>query len=91
MNPRITLAVTGRVLTQVRRDTRTLAMLLVVPCVLIALLWWMFEDAPGSVFDDVGPALLAIFPFTIMFLVTSVTTLRERGSGTLEHSIHISY
>lgn len=84
MNPRITLAVTGRVLTQVRRDTRTLAMLLVVPCVLIALLWWMFEDAPGSVFDDVGPALLAIFPFTIMFLVTSVTTLRERGSGTLE-------
>eukprot|EP01031_Cornospumella_fuschlensis_P048611 gene48611-59526_t len=33
---------------------------------------------------EIGPALLAIFPFTIMFLVTSVTTLRERSSGTLE-------
>ncbi|MBA2644022.1 MAG: ABC transporter permease, partial [Solirubrobacterales bacterium] len=28
--------------------------------------------------------LLALFPFFIMFLVTSVTTLRERSSGTLE-------
>ena len=84
MNPRITLAVAGRVLTQVRRDHRTLAMLLVVPCVLIALLWWMFDDLPGDLFDRFGPALLAMFPFIVMFLVTSVTTLRERSSGTLE-------
>src|SRR5204862_7469137 len=72
-----------RVLTQVRRDHRTLAMLLVLPCLLMALLWWMFEDS-GPVFDRTGPALLAIFPFIVMFLVTSVTTLRERSSGTLE-------
>ena len=78
MNPRITLAVAGRVLTQVRRDHRTLAMLLVVPCVLISLLWWMFEDLPGDLFDRFGPGLLAMFPFIVMFLVTSVTTLRER-------------
>jgi ABC-2 type transport system permease protein len=83
MNPRITLAVTGRVLNQLRRDHRTVAMLLVLPCLLMALLWWMFEDA-GPVFDRIGPALLAIFPFIVMFLVTSVTTLRERSSGTLE-------
>jgi ABC-2 type transport system permease protein len=86
MSPRITLAVAGRVLTQLRRDHRTLAMLLVLPCLLITLLWWMF-DAPGSgnpMFDRVGPALLAMFPFIVMFLVTSVTTLRERTSGTLE-------
>ncbi|MFC7496685.1 MULTISPECIES: ABC transporter permease [unclassified Nocardioides] len=82
MNPRITLAITGRVLTQLRRDHRTLAMLLLVPCLLITLLWWMFEDTP--VFGQVGPALLAMFPFIVMFLVTSVTTLRERSSGTLE-------
>jgi ABC-2 type transport system permease protein len=82
MNSRITLAVAGRVLTQLRRDHRTLALLLVLPCVLITLLWWMFEDTP--VFDQVGPALLAMFPFIVMFLVTSVTTLRERSSGTLE-------
>jgi ABC-2 type transport system permease protein len=84
MTPRITLAVAGRVLTQLRRDHRTLAMLLVVPCVLMALLWWMFDETPGDVFDRIGPGLLALFPFIIMFLVTSVTTLRERGSGTLE-------
>ena len=84
MNPRITLAVAGRVLIQLRRDHRTLAMLLVLPCILIALLWWMFEDMSGSAFDRVGPALLAIFPVIVMFLVTSVTTLRERSSGTLE-------
>ncbi|MGH3345981.1 MAG: ABC transporter permease [Nocardioides sp.] len=84
MNRRVTLALAARVLTQLRRDHRTLAMLLVVPCVLITLLWWMFEDLPGGVFDRFGPALLALFPFIIMFLVTSVTTLRERSSGTLE-------
>ncbi len=78
------LAVAGRVLTQIRRDHRTLAMLLVLPCLLITLLWWMFQDLPGATFDRFGPALLAIFPFTVMFLVTSVTTLRERSSGTLE-------
>lgn len=82
MNPRITAAVAGRVLTQLRRDHRTLALLLVLPCLLITLLWWMFEDTP--VFDQVGPALLAMFPFIVMFLVTSVTTLRERSGGTLE-------
>jgi ABC-2 type transport system permease protein len=84
MNPRITLAVAGRVLTQLRRDHRTAAMLLVLPCLLISLLWWMFDDSYGDPFDRFGPALLAMFPFIVMFLVTSVTTLRERSSGTLE-------
>lgn len=83
MSPRTTLAVTRRVLTQLRRDRRTLAMLLLLPCLLIALLSWMYTN-DSRVFDRIGPALLAIFPFTIMFLVTSVTTLRERSSGTLE-------
>jgi ABC-2 type transport system permease protein len=59
-------------------------MLLALPCVLITLLWWMFRDMPGSLFDRFGPGLLALFPFIVMFLVTSVTTLRERSSGTLE-------
>lgn len=83
MNLRITFAVAGRVLTQIRRDHRTLAMLLVLPCLLISLLWWIYDDS-GPVFSLIGPALLAIFPFFVMFLVTSVTTLRERSSGTLE-------
>ena len=84
MRAKTTLAVASRVLTQIRRDHRTLAMLLVLPCLLITLLWWMFEEQPGDSFDRFGPGLLAMFPFIVMFLVTSVTTLRERSSGTLE-------
>jgi ABC-2 type transport system permease protein len=84
MSPRTTFAITTRVLLQLRRDPRTVAMMLVVPCVLMTLLWWMFEDTSSSIFDDFGPAVLAMFPFIVMFLVTSVTTLRERSSGTLE-------
>ena len=83
ISPRVTGAITARVLTQLRRDHRTLAMLLVLPCLLITLLWWMFDATP-MVFDRLGPALLAVFPFFVMFLVTSVTTLRERSGGTLE-------
>jgi ABC-2 type transport system permease protein len=83
MSPRITLAVALRVLRQLRHDHRTVAMLLVVPCVLLTLLWWMF-DGNDLIFNRFGPPLLALFPFIVMFLVTSVTTLRERSSGTLE-------
>jgi len=84
MKLRITLAVAHRVLTQLRRDPRTVAMLLALPCLLISLLWWIYKDADPQLFDRIGPALLAIFPVIVMFLVTSVTTLRERSTGTLE-------
>ncbi|GAB3790013.1 ABC transporter permease [Nocardioides ungokensis] len=84
MKLRITLAVAHRVLTQLRRDPRTVAMLLALPCLLISLLWWIYNDADPQLFDRIGPALLAIFPVIVMFLVTSVTTLRERSTGTLE-------
>jgi ABC-2 type transport system permease protein len=82
MNPAVTLATASRVLGQLRHDHRTLAMLIVVPCVLLSLLAWLF-DGTGT-FDALGAPLLGIFPFVIMFLVTSVATLRERTSGTLE-------
>ena len=77
------LATARRALAQLRRDPRTLALLLVVPLVLLWLLELVFDGQPGT-FDRIGPALLALFPFVVMFLVTSVTTLRERTSGTLE-------
>jgi ABC-type multidrug transport system, permease component len=58
--------------------------MLVVPCVLLGLLAWVFADSPTPVFDRIGASLLGVFPFVIMFIVTSVSTLRERTSGTLE-------
>jgi ABC-2 type transport system permease protein len=83
MSTRVTGAVAVRVLTQLRRDRRTLAMLVVLPSVILTLLWWMFKDQSIG-FTRLGPPLLALIPFIVMFLVTSVTTLRERASGTLE-------
>jgi len=82
MSAALTLATASRVLRQIRHDRRTVALLLVVPCVLMGLGAWIFQNTP--VFDQIGAPLLGIFPFVIMFLLTSITTLRERQTGTLE-------
>ncbi|MFI6673541.1 ABC transporter permease [Kribbella sp. NPDC050470] len=82
MTLRVTMAVAARVLAQLRRDHRTVAMLIVLPALLVSLMWWMFTDSP-MVFDRIGGPLLAVFPSIIMFVVTSVATLRERSTGTL--------
>ncbi|PPB50715.1 antibiotic ABC transporter permease [Arthrobacter pityocampae] len=83
------LATTVRVLEQLRHDHRSVALILVVPALLLAVVYFLFENEtlpPGAprTFDRVGLTMLAIFPFVVMFLVTSVTMLRERTSGTLE-------
>ena len=71
-----------RVLQQLRHDPRTLVLLIAVPALLMALLRYVFDSK--AEFGQVAPDLLGIFPFLLMFLVTSVATLRERSSGTLE-------
>jgi len=83
MTVRITLATAGRVLRQLRRDHRTLALVLFVPAVLMTLFRYVF-DGQDATFDRVGPPLVGIFPFVTMFLVTSIAMLRERTTGTLE-------
>ncbi|MBS0023087.1 ABC transporter permease [Microbacterium paraoxydans] len=83
MNARRTFATAGRVLAQLRHDPRSIALMLVAPSLLVGLFAWLFTDQEG-VFDQFGGAILALFPFIVMFLITSITTLRERRSGTLE-------
>lgn len=73
----------GRVLRQLRHDPRTVGLLVAVPAVLMGLLAWILQGRDHD-FDTYGPQLLGIFPLVVMFLVTSVATLRERTSGTLE-------
>jgi ABC-2 type transport system permease protein len=85
----MTAATAGRVLRQLRHDPRTIAMMLLVPSLLLGLLYLLWRDlptAPGQVstFDRIGLTMLGIFPFVVMFLVTSIAMLRERTSGTLE-------
>ena len=77
------MATATRVLGQLRRDPRTLALLIVVPCVLEALIKWVFEG-DEQIFQRVGVPLVGIFPLVSMFLVTSIAMLRERTTGTLE-------
>ncbi|WP_406410780.1 ABC transporter permease [Streptomyces halstedii] len=82
-DPARTLATAARVLRQLRHDPRTVALLLIVPALMITLLRYVFDGSPDT-FDTIGASLLGIFPLITMFLVTSIATLRERTSGTLE-------
>jgi ABC transporter DrrB family efflux protein len=77
------MSTAARLLRQLRHDPRSVALMLVVPCVLMALLRYVFESQP-MVFERIGPMLLVVFPFTVMFVISSVAMLRERTSGTLE-------
>jgi ABC-2 type transport system permease protein len=83
VTPRVAGATALRVLTQLRRDPRTIALLLVVPVALVTLLRYVLDGQPTA-FQRIGGPLLGIFPFISMFIVTSVTMLRERTTGTLE-------
>ncbi len=80
---RTTSATLTRIMRQLAHDRRTLALLFIVPCVLLSLLRWMFNDNL-TVFNSIAPALLGVFPFVLMFIITSITTLRERTNGTME-------
>lgn len=83
MSFRVSIATAARILRQLRRDHRTMAMVLVLPPVLLALFKYVFDGQPAS-FNRIGPALVGLFPFTLMFVVTSIAMLRERTGGTLE-------
>jgi ABC-2 type transport system permease protein len=83
MNLTTTLATSRRILAQLRRDHRTMALVLGMPPLLLILFKYVF-DGQHQTFQRVAPALVGLFPFTIMFLVTSIAMLRERTGGTLE-------
>ncbi|MFI0485949.1 ABC transporter permease [Actinomadura sp. 9N215] len=82
MSLAVTLATMRRILTQLKHDRRTLALLIGVPTLLMILLRYVFDQP--VLFDRIGPMLLGLFPFIVMFVVASVATLRERTTGTLE-------
>lgn len=83
------LATVARIVTQLRADPRTIGLLMFLPVVFISLLYFVMIDlptAPGAptAFDRIGPTMLAVLPMMLMFLVTSITMLRERTTGPLE-------
>ena len=74
---------TTRILRQLRHDRRTIGLLVAVPSLLLTLLYFMFDNQQ-QLFDRLALTMLGIFPFIVMFLITSIAMLRERTSGTLE-------
>lgn len=83
MSLRVTSAVAVRVLRQLRRDPRTVVLMLGVSPFLLTLLRGAFDQNLDA-FQQVGGPLVGLFPFSTMFVVTSITMLRERTTGTLE-------
>lgn len=82
-------ATIARIGAQLRRDPRTIALVLLLPTLLMTLLYYVYVNVPvppgsASPFDSIGPTMLAVLPMMLMFIVTSVAMLRERTSGTLE-------
>ena len=83
MSPKKTFATALRVLRQLHHDPRTIGLIMIVPSLLLIILRYVFNDNIWT-FDKFAPLMLGIFPFTVMFLVTSIAMLRERTEGTLE-------
>ncbi|MGP6173257.1 ABC transporter permease [Corynebacterium sp. A21] len=86
MNLKLTAATAARVLAQLRADPRSIALILVAPMLLMVLFYYLYRGDPGRelLFTMIATVMIAIFPLTLMFLVTSVTMQRERSLGTLE-------
>lgn len=78
-----TLATARRVAWQLSHDRRSMAMIVLLPSLLMLVFKYVFDNQP-QVFERIGPQMLGLFPFILMFLITSITMVRERTSGTLE-------
>lgn len=85
-SPRIVWSTALRCLRQLSHDRRTIALILLVPLVLLFLLHALL-DGNERLFNSIGLIMLGVFPFIIMFLITSISMLRERTSGTLERML----
>lgn len=83
------MATTVRILRQLAADRRSVALILLVPVVVITLVYFMFQNAPHRPgtpppFNGACLILVGLFPFFLMFVLTSITMQRERATGTLE-------
>lgn len=77
-----TFTLAGRVMIQIARDRRTLALVIVVPLVIAAIAGWAIPDK--RMLDNAAPAVLAALILFFGFIITGVNFLRERTQGTLE-------
>ncbi|MCH8310203.1 MAG: ABC transporter permease [Chloroflexi bacterium] len=83
MSPDRTLAIAERIIRQIVKDRRSIALIIVAPVIVMALVGFSLIDQK-PVLNRVAPGLLGIFVLFFTFLLTGVAFLRERAQGTLE-------
>jgi ABC-2 type transport system permease protein len=77
------LTIAARVVRQLVRDRRTIALILIVPVVIMTLVRYSFPEE-SHVLDYAYPPLLATMGIFFSFLLTGISFLRERSQGTME-------
>jgi ABC-2 type transport system permease protein len=80
--PRFAFPIAKRIILQLGRDRRTLALIIVAPVVVMTFIGLSFPDK--SQLNYIAPALLATIAFFFSFLITGVSFMRERSQGSLE-------
>lgn len=83
MSPDRTLAIAERIIRQIIKDRRSIALIVVAPVVVMALVGFSLIDQK-PVLNRVAPGLLGVFVLFFTFILTGVSFLRERAQGTLE-------
>ncbi len=86
------ITIAARIVRQLVRDRRTMALIIVVPLVVMSLIGLSFPEnmvvmtpgGPVSVLNNIAPALLATLALFFSFLLTGISFLRERSQGTME-------
>jgi ABC-2 type transport system permease protein len=77
-----TLIIARRVMLQVVRDRRTIALILIVPVVIATVAGFSITDKTSL--NAASPGILATLILFFGFLITGISFLRERTLGTLE-------
>lgn len=80
--PSQAFTIAARVMRQLIRDRRTIALILIVPLVVMTLIGLSFPES--NVLNYIAPALLATLALFFGFLLTGISFLRERSQGTME-------
>ncbi|MBN1160858.1 MAG: ABC transporter permease [Dehalococcoidales bacterium] len=77
-----TFTIAQRVILQVVRDRRTIALIIVAPLIIASIAGFSIPDKTSL--DAFSPAILATLILFFGFLITGISFLRERTQGTLE-------
>ena len=77
------LAIATRIAREIRRDRRSLALIIGAPIIVMSLVGFSFQDQK-SVLNEIAPALIATMAMFFVFVLTGISFLRERSQGTLE-------